>query len=232
MDAPAEAPKNLTWLDHKKILICLTLYVTALFASNTLGIKLMPFLWGTHLSVGVFFFPIVFLMTDVIGEVYGKRMAKYFVLSGAVSILVFLFFSLIESAVPWAREALWARDGYNQIFGLSARFSVASVVAFVIGEYQDVIAFFFFRRRTGARRFWLRANLASLWSQLLDTAIFMSISFLGVYSLHDLILITIPWYLYKVAMGFFYTPLSYLGIRLLRGTHSANANQNIQNQGI
>ncbi|HWA32376.1 MAG TPA: queuosine precursor transporter [Candidatus Paceibacterota bacterium] len=224
--------RELTERDYKKILVCLTLYITALFASNTLGIKLMPFLWGTHLSVGVFFFPIVFLMTDVIGEVYGKKMSKLFVLSGALSIMVFLFFSLIESMVPWSKEALWAKDSYNTIFGLSARISIASVAAFVIGEYQDVIAFFFFRRRIGTKRFWLRANLASLWSQLLDTVIFMSIAFAGVYSFHDLVLITIPWYIYKVTMGFFYTPLSYLGIRLLRGKNPADANQNLQNQSI
>ena len=53
-----------------KLIIALTLYIVSLFAANTLGLKTMPFLFGTHLSVSVFFFPFVFLMTDVIGEVY------------------------------------------------------------------------------------------------------------------------------------------------------------------
>ena len=54
---------------NQKIAFALTLYLVSLIASNTLGIKLMPFLFGTHLSVAIFAFPIVFLMTDVIGEV-------------------------------------------------------------------------------------------------------------------------------------------------------------------
>ena len=76
--------------DNKKIIICLTLYITSLFAANTLGMKLMPFIFGTTLSVGIFCFPIVFIMTDVIGEVYGKKMAKNFILAGVISIILFL----------------------------------------------------------------------------------------------------------------------------------------------
>ncbi|MFA5791698.1 MAG: queuosine precursor transporter [Candidatus Paceibacterota bacterium] len=207
--------------DYKKILICLTLYITSLFAANTLGIKLMPFLFGTHLSVAVFSFPLVFIMTDVIGEVYGKKMAKNFVLAGVISIVLFLFYSFISSILPWADKGLWAKEGYNQIFGLSVRFSIASVVAFVIAEYQDVFSFFFFKNRIGDRFFWLRSNLSNIWSQLIDTIIFMSIAFIGVYSLKTIILIIIPWWIFKVLMGFLYTPLSYLGIHILRNYGNA-----------
>src|SRR3989344_5725878 len=101
---------NLTERDYKKILICLTLYITSLFAANTLGLKTMPFLFGTHLSVAVFSFPVVFIMTDVIGEVYGKKMANNFVIAGILSIILFLFYSLISTAMPWAEKSLWARD--------------------------------------------------------------------------------------------------------------------------
>src|SRR3989338_11169847 len=153
--------QQLTERDYKKILICLTLYITSLFAANTLGIKLMPFLFGTHLSVGVFCFPIVFIMTDVIGEVYGKKMAKNFVLAGIISILLFLFYSFISLIAPWSEDGLWAKEGFNQIFGLSARFSIASLAAFVIAEYQDVISFFFFKKHTGEKKFWLRSNLSN-----------------------------------------------------------------------
>ena len=104
--------QTLTERDYKKILICLTLYLTSLFAANTLGMKLMPFLFGTNLSVGVFCFPIVFIMTDMIGEVYGKKMAKNFVLAGVISIILFLLYSAISTAMPWAEKGLWVRDSY------------------------------------------------------------------------------------------------------------------------
>jgi uncharacterized integral membrane protein (TIGR00697 family) len=209
--------QTLTEKDYKKILVCLTLYITSLFAANTLGIKLMPFLFGTHLSVAVFSFPIVFIMTDVIGEVYGKKMAKNFVLAGVISITLFLFYSLLSTITPWAKEALWAKSGYNQIFGLSARFAIASLAAFVIAEYQDVLSFFFFKKNIGKKYFWLRSNLSNIWSQFLDTVIFMMIAFIGVYPFHTILLIIIPWWIFKVLMGFVYTPFSYLGIYLLRG---------------
>jgi uncharacterized integral membrane protein (TIGR00697 family) len=209
--------QTLTERDYKKILICLTLYVGSLFAANTLGIKLMPFLFGTHLSVAVFSFPIVFCMTDVIAEVYGKQMANNFVIAGIISIVLFLFYSLISSVTPWAKEGLWAQAGYNQIFGLSARFAIASLVAFAIGQYQDVLSFFFLKKQIGEKKFWLRANLANAWSELFDTVIFMSIAFVGVYPIHTILLIIIPWWLYKIFMGFLLTPLSYLGIYILRG---------------
>ncbi len=213
--------QQLTERDCKKILFCLTLYVTSLFAANTLGIKLMPFIFGTHLSVAVFSFPIVFIMTDVIGEVYGKKMANNFVIAGIVNIVLFLFYSFISAITPWAKEGLWAQVGYNQIFGLSARFAIASLAAFAIAEYQDVVSFFFFKKHIGEKYFWLRSNLSNVWSQFFDTIIFMSIAFIGVYPIKTILLIIIPWWIYKVVMGIFYTPLSYLGIYILKNYWNA-----------
>lgn len=200
----------------KKIVIALAIYLTSLFAANTLGLKIMPFIFDSHLSVAVFSFPIVFLMTDVVGEVFGKKVAKFFVLAGFISTALFIAYSFISLAMPWSADGLWAKEGYNQVFGLSVRMAVASLVAFLIAEYQDVISFFFFREKFGAKNFWLRSFLSNLWSQFLDSAIFMVIAFAGVYSTRTLISIIITWWLYKVAMGALYMPLSYVGIYLLR----------------
>jgi len=219
--------QQLTERDYKKILICLTLYITSLFAANTLGIKLMPFLFGTHLSVAVFSFTIVFCMTDVIGEVYGKKMANNFVLAGVISIVLFLVYSFISIITPWAKEGMWAQSGYNQIFGLSVRFSIGSLVAFAFGQYQDVISFFFLKKRIGEKYFWLRANLSNIWSEFFDSTIFMFIAYFGILPVKTIFLIIIPWWAYKIFMGFLYTPLSYLGISLLRGK---NNNANLSNQ--
>jgi hypothetical protein len=200
----------------RKIVIALAVYLASLFAANTLGLKIMPFLFGSHLSVAVFSFPVVFLMTDVIGEIYGKRMANYFVLAGFLSTALFIVYSFLSLWMPWSADGLWARDGYNLIFGISVRIAIASIVAFLIAEYQDVFAFFFFRERLGTKRFWLRSTLSNLWSQLLDSALFMVIAFLGVYPTRTLVSIIVTWWLYKVLMGALYTPLSYVGLRLLR----------------
>jgi uncharacterized integral membrane protein (TIGR00697 family) len=199
----------------KKVLIALSLYLTSLIAANTLGLKIMP-LFGLHLSVGIFMFPIVFLMTDVIGEVYGKKIAKFFVLAGFVSTALFIAYSLISLAMPWSSDGLWVKEGYEQVFGISLRIGIASLAAFLIAEYQDVISFFFFRAKLGEKFFWLRSLLSNIWSQLLDTVIFMTIAFLGVYETPVLISLIISWWLFKVLVGALYTPLAYAGIALLR----------------
>src|SRR3989344_5140123 len=179
--------QTLTERDYKKILVCLTLYLASLFAANTLGLKIMPFLFGSHLSVAVFSFPIVFLMTDVIGEVYGKRLAKLFVRMGFISTALFILYSLLSLWLPWAEKGLWAREGYELIFGISGRIAVASLVAFLVAEYQDVLTFFFVRAKIGPKFFWLRSFLSNLWSQLLDSVLFMVIAFAGVYETRTLI---------------------------------------------
>ncbi len=207
-----------------KIVAALTFYLVSLLAANTLGLKLMPFVFGTHLSVAIFFFPFVFMTTDVIGQVYGKEMAKNFVWAGLISVCLFLFYSLISLAVPWSPDGLLFKDSFNAIFGVSLRMSIASLLAFFIAEYQDVIAFFFFKKKLQEKAFWLQSTLSNLWSQFLDTAIFMAVAFLGVYSFKALVLMSIPWWLYKVALGFLYTPLAYLGIYLLKYENKSHQN--------
>src|SRR5438477_9097008 len=101
--------KKLNEKSLRKISIALALYLTSLFAANTLGLKIMPFIFGSHLSVAVFSFPVVFLMTDVVGEVYGKSVAKFFVLAGFVSTALFIAYSFISLASPWSVDGEWAR---------------------------------------------------------------------------------------------------------------------------
>ena len=205
----------------RKIFIALAIYLASLFASNTLGLKIMPVPFGLHVSVSVFFFPFVFLMTDVIGEVYGKRLAKYFVLAGFVSTVLFVLYSLLSLAMPWDPAGLWVQASYGQVFGVTARIATASVIAFIVGEYQDVISFFFFRDRWSGKKFWLRSMFATVWSQFLDTVLFMSIAFYGVYSNHTLLGIIISWWLFKTAMGVLYTPLLYAGLWFFRDAPKA-----------
>ncbi len=205
-----------------KILIALAVYITSLVAANTLGLKIMPFLFGTHLSVGVFMFPIVFLGTDIIGEVYGKKTAKYFVLAGIVSTILFIAYNLISLAVPYAAEGLWVKDGYEQIFGISLRISIASVIAYIVGEYQDVFAFFFAKGRFEKYGFWFRSFLSNVWSQAFDTVLFMGIAFYGVYPNEVLLSIMLTWWLFKVVMGLAYTPVAYGLIKVLKDAHPAD----------
>jgi len=209
---------------EKKIFIALSLYLTALIASNTLGIKLMPFLFGSHLSAAIFVFPIVFLMTDVIGEVFGKEMSKRFVKMGFLCLLFFLTINIIANLMPSSAD-FYQKDAFDQIFGLSFRFTLASLLAFIIGEYQDVFSFFFFKAHLGGKFFWLRSNLSNLWGQLIDSAIWAGIAFAGIYSFKTILFIIIPWWLFKVGAGIIYTPFSYLAIRWFKSGQKADVSK-------
>lgn len=208
--------KNYSDRDIILIAICLSIYLTSLLAANTLGIKLMPFLFGTHLSVSIFFFPFVFIGTDVIGEVFGKKIAKGFVYAGIVSTALFILYTFLSNIFSWSEAAFWVKDGYGQVFDLSLRMAVASLVAFAVGEYQDFLIFWKVTDKLGKKMFWLRSLFSNVWSQFLDTGLFMIIAFAGVYTPHQILLMSIPWWIYKVCMGFVYTPLSYGMISILK----------------
>lgn len=200
----------------RKLILAFAVYLTALFASNILGAKLMPFIWGSNLSVAVFAFPIVFLMTDAVGEVFGRKMAKFFVLGGFIATALFIGFSFLSIAMPWSEAGGWLKESYNTVFGSSIRMAIASLAAFAIAEYQDVIAYFFFKDRFKKTHFWFRSFLSNVWSQFFDTAIFMLIAFVGVYSWPTLLSIILSWWLFKVVMGLAYTPLAYAGVWFLK----------------
>ena len=208
--------KNYSDRDIILIAICLSIYLTSLLAANTLGIKLMPFLFGTHLSVSIFFFPFVFIGTDVIGEVFGKKIAKGFVYAGIVSTALFILYTFLSNIFSWSEAAFWVKDGYGQVFDLSLRMAIASLVAFAVGEYQDFLIFWKVTDKLGKKMFWLRSLFSNVWSQFLDTGLFMIIAFAGVYTPHQILLMSIPWWIYKVCMGFVYTPLSYGMINILK----------------
>ena len=201
--------------DMLKVALVFGLYLTSLIASNTLGLKIIPFL-GTHISTAIFMFPFVFITTDVVGEVYGKRLARFFVLAGFVSVALFILYSVLSLLPPWDPAGSWLQASYDTVFTVSIRISIASLVAFIVGEYQDVVMFFFVKNKLGDKNFWLRSNVSNLWSQFLDTVLFMTIAFYGVYSNDVLLGLIFSWWFFKVGIGVLYTPLSYLGIYLLR----------------
>lgn len=207
---------NLSESSVRKLLVALGIYITALLASNTLGMKTMPLPFDQHLSVGIFMFPIVFLMTDVVGEVYGKKIAKWFVLAGIVSTALWIFYNFLSLALPWSDTTHFAYGAYETVFGTSVRIAIASIVAFAVAEYQDVLSFFFFKKHVKQGGFAVRSTLSNLWGQFLDTVLFMVIAFYGVMPTAMLVSVIFTWWLFKVAMGVVYTPLAYVGIRMLR----------------
>jgi queuosine precursor transporter len=125
--------------------------------------------------------------------------------------------------LPWS-PSTYGRIGtaFDTIFSLSIRIALASLVAFIVSEYLDVLVFFRFRQ--DMRTFWIASFVSNLISQFLDTTIFMIIAFYGVFSDERILMMALPWWLYKVTMGFLYSPISYFILKKFQNATNISRN--------
>ncbi len=204
--------------EGQKVNILLGLFVSAIVAANLLGTKITT-IFGISASVGIFMFPVTFLITDIIEEVYGKKKVVGFIYSGfAALIMVMAFTALSVYLPPASRYGLNAE--YAKIFSPSLRIMIASVTAFIIAQYHDILAFNFWKKKTHGRFLWLRNNASTIVSQFIDTTIFMFIAFYMVtpkFTADFIFALIIPYWLLKVVASFIDTPFVYAGVRWLKG---------------
>ncbi len=202
--------------DQKKQFL-FALYLTSMVLVNTLGSKITT-LGTVRASVGVFFMPILFLVTDIIGEVYGRKTSSQFVnLSTIMLVFMFLMMGLCIVLPP---NATWGlQESYAVIFGSSMRMTVASLFSFYIAQHVDVLTFSAIKRLTKSRHLWIRNNVSTIISQFLDTTIFMFIAFYHInerYTVPFIFSLILPYWGFKVLFALLDTPLCYLGVWWLR----------------
>ena len=212
---------------NTKLSLLLGLYVGALYAANLLGGKLLPIGFsGRGLTVSIIMMPFLFLVTDIVGEVYGKKKSKEFVTVGLISLVFLLIWQLVAVSVPAATPNEWYagfNTAYQTVFGMTIGFTVASIAAFLGGQYLDVSIYHVVKKVTGNKYMWLRNNLSTVVGQFVDTNLFIFIAFFprlldgsfGVFELFSVVVI--PYWLAKVVVAFLDTPLQYLGVWWLSG---------------
>lgn len=202
---------------HKKEIL-LALFVGSMIIVNTIGSKITTIV-GVRVSVGIIFMPILFLVTDIISEVYGRSQAQRFVRI-SVGMLIFMFV-MILIAIRLPPNPTWAmQEEYALIFGSSLRMTFASIISFAVAQSFDVAAFDFWKKLTKGRFLWLRNNASTMVSQFIDTTLFMFIAFYRMtpdFTVSFLFSLIIPYWLFKIAFAAFDTPLCYIGVRWLRG---------------
>ena len=115
------------------------LFVASMVMVNTLGTKITTIL-GVRVSVGIFFVPVLFLTTDIIGEVFGRKEASRFVnMATIMLVLLFLMMSLCIAIKP--NESWDHQEQYATVFGSSLRMTIASLISFVVAQQLDVFMF-------------------------------------------------------------------------------------------
>jgi uncharacterized integral membrane protein (TIGR00697 family) len=202
---------------NEKVSILLSIFITALVCANLLGNKIITII-GITVSVGIFAYPITFLVTDIIAEVYGKKETLKFYKAGIIAVLLALLLTTISRLVPAASFYSYAQD-YNNVFGNSIRILIASLTAFLISQYNDIIVFHFLKKITKNKYLWIRNNLSTMISQLIDTTIFTFIAFFHMtpaFGISKMIAMIIPYWLLKVLFALFDTPFCYLGVKWLK----------------
>ena len=196
-------------------------FVASMVMVNTLGTKIITIV-GIRVSVGIFFVPVLFLITDIIGEVFGRADASRFVNMATIMLVVLFVMMGVCIAVP-PNESWGMQEQYAMVFGSSLRMTIASLVSFVVAQQLDVFMFSFWGKVTHGKHLWIRNNLSTIVSQFIDTTIFEFIAF---WHLNDkfttayIFSLIIPYWLFKVVFALLDTPFCYLGVRWLRGKSS------------
>lgn len=192
------------------------IFLTALLIGDTIGSKLfvvdIPLGFATlpaTLSVGAIWFPITFLLTDVINEFYGPRGARFVTFLGFWMALLAFAILFVARKIPAASFSPIPHSIFDQVFGGANQIFFASMVAYLIGQLVDITVFQAARRWTGERHIWLRATGSTLFSQLIDTAVVTWLAFYGTLTQSQLVRAATTSYVVKMMLAIGLTPVIY-----------------------
>jgi hypothetical protein len=188
--------------------------VLAILLSNLQGPKLTIIL-GMQTSLGVIFYSSIFFATDLLSEKYGRAEANRAVIIGfAVSVIIVLMLSLALLFQPSTQPevAEFSADihaAFQSILDFTPRFVFGSLFAYLISQSFDVWFFHEIKKRTHGRHLWLRNNLSTMVSQIIDTLLYAFIVWWGVVDLQTAMQLGLVKYGFKLAIAVFDTPFIY-----------------------
>lgn len=187
------------------------------FDISILGFEHLSF----QLTCGVLLWPVVFVMTDIINEYYGKkgvRMLSYIAAAMISYAFVMVYFAIQSEPADWwigsgtNKSIPDMQNAYSAVFGQGLWIIIGSLVAFLIGQLTDVWVFHFIKKNSGNKYLWLRSTGSTLVSQLIDSFVVLFIAFYigSDWSLKQVLAIGIMNYIYKFSVAILITPLLYL----------------------
>lgn len=208
-------------MNHNTALICLAMaFMTCILGANILAVKLINV--GTWvISAGILLYPITFLLTDTISEVFGRRRATqivWFGFFGNILLVIMIYVGgMIPSPVFWGNQ-----EAYDSILGAVPRIVLGSMIAYLVSQNTDVISFHFLRNATNGRFLWLRNNISTVFSQSIDTVLFLIIAFAGTVPTQVLWQMIWMQYILKIAIAGLDTPLVYLLVGFLKSKYDSS----------
>jgi len=213
------------------------LFITSLVVSNLIFQKFFywhPFnieIFGANLfeiSVGILPYPITFLITDLISEIYGKKNANQVVITGIFASIFSLLIILIADSVPAIANSPVDDVLFTKVFGQSAIAVFASMTAYLFAQFIDIQIYHFWKRLTKGKHLWLRNNFSTWFSQFIDTfSILMLLCFFEVLPWESFSGLLISGFLFKVLVAALDTPFLYIGVHLFRKKYRLKINEEI-----
>ena len=213
-------------LASKIYLYLAALFITSLVVSNLIfqkffywypfdmtigGIKLF------ELSVGILPYPITFLVTDLISEIYGQKKATQVVIAGIFASFFSLSIVLISNYVPALDASPINDETFSQVFSLSGLAVLASMLAYLFAQFIDIKIYHFWKRLTKGKMLWLRNNFSTFSSQFIDTTTVITLlCVFEVLSWDSFIGLVLSGVVFKILIAFLDTPLLYLFVHLFR----------------
>jgi uncharacterized integral membrane protein (TIGR00697 family) len=177
-------------------------------------------LFGLVATLGNIVYASSFLVTDILSENYGKEEAKKAVWIGFFSLIattLLMNLALVFTPLAGDEFATTAHEATSTIFSLMPRIAVASLIAYFLSQRHDVWAFHFWKKRFPTeKQLWLRNNLSTMVSQLIDSIVFVLIAFYGVFETAVLLEIFITTYILKFVVAAADTPFIYWGKRIFK----------------
>ncbi len=189
------------------ILICSNLIGAAKLVQFFEPVRVGPLEFGVF-GAGILFFPLSYVLGDVLTEVYGYARARRVVWAGFAAVLFMAFMSWVVVAMPPA-PGWGGQDAYKEVFGLTPRIVLASIVAFWAGELSNAYVMARMKVWSGGKHLYQRTIGSTVVGQGVDSLLFYPIAFLGIWSVSQVITVLITNYLLKVLWEALLTPVTY-----------------------
>lgn len=200
-------------VDLHIIMVIMGIYISFLIVANVLASKLFFINGRWAMTAGVIAYPITFLMTDIVNEVWGKSVAQRFVAIGFLANLLMVGLFAIGVWLPpapfWGSQA-----AFQDVLGSVPRMVLASMAAYIASQTWDVWIFNYIKRKMRLG-LWFRNNVSTITSQIIDSAIFMTIAFVGTMTAPELWVMFITYMVVKGIIALLDTPLCYIGVRIV-----------------
>ena len=213
-------------LAAKIYLYLAALFITSLVVSNLIFQKFFfwyPFqgeVFGIRLfelSVGILPYPLTFLITDLISEIYGKKAANQVVTAGIFASFFSMGILLLADYVPAIENSPVDDMTFQKVFSLSPLAVLASMMAYLIAQFVDIKIYHFWKKLTKGRLLWLRNNFSTFASQFLDTfSVILLLSLFGILPWDLFFGLVLSGFIFKIIVAALDTPLLYLFVWLFR----------------